>query len=334
MSALSFSQLLPHVRQGYNHKNNRQSRVISRPGLFRYRLSSLLRSKHSAVVPARRRLVNCNARQRTVTGIEVSPEVSHGVLSLETSAEDLDASLIALKLTDDCVATADGIKILEKVNSSVFESPTTSTEKGLVLGLDTEDARASSSAELQLGHLACERLVACARCKLWWMTPSWGTAAKDIPPETQFLLLELAEGGPYAVLMTLLDQGKWRATLIPPKEGSDDQALGIRMDSGDGVVRTSRFTTALYALAGHDPYLLVEEGMRVAASLSGTAQPLSTKQLPPSIDVFGWCTWDAFYSAVSAADVVQGVKALHEAGVPPKFVIIDDGWQCTALDPQ
>ena len=64
-------------------------------------------------------------------------------------------------------------------------------------------------------QLNCNRLLACARCKLWWMTPSWGTKAGDLPPETQFVLVELAKGGPYAVLLPLIDQDTYRATLRP-----------------------------------------------------------------------------------------------------------------------
>ncbi len=32
----------------------------------------------------------------------------------------------------------------------------------------------------------------------------------------------------------------------------------------------------------------------------GGARPLREKQLPEMLDTFGWCTWDAFYSNVSA----------------------------------
>jgi len=49
------------------------------------------------------------------------------------------------------------------------------------------------------------------------MTPEWGSQASEIPPETQFLLLELAEGGPYAILLPLIDNNTFRATLRPHK---------------------------------------------------------------------------------------------------------------------
>ena len=34
------------------------------------------------------------------------------------------------------------------------------------------------------------------------------------------------------------------------------------------------------------------------------------------------------------ADLALGVEALKEAGVPPKLLIIDDGWQLTRADGQ
>ena len=65
-------------------------------------------------------------------------------------------------------------------------------------------------------QLQCNRFLAAARCKLWWMTPEWGSRASDLTPETQFLLLELKEGGPYAILLPLIDRDTFRGTLRPP----------------------------------------------------------------------------------------------------------------------
>lgn len=66
-------------------------------------------------------------------------------------------------------------------------------------------------------QLKSKRYLACARCKLWWMTPEWGRTAADLPPETQFLLVEVEEGGPYAVLLPLIDTNTFRGTLRPPR---------------------------------------------------------------------------------------------------------------------
>jgi hypothetical protein len=90
-------------------------------------------------------------------------------------------------------------------------------------------------------------------------------------------------------------------------------------------------TGVLLLLAGTDPYYLVDAGVAAAAALSGGAKPRAHKRLPPSLDAFGWCTWDAFYSTVSARGLAEGLSSLHSGGVFPKLLIIDDGWQVGAL---
>ncbi len=72
--------------------------------------------------------------------------------------------------------------------------------------------------------------------------------------------------------------------------------------------------------------------MAAAAALSGGAKPRAHKRMPPSLDAFGWCTWDAFYSTVSARGLAEGLASLHSGGVYPRLLIIDDGWQLTDVD--
>jgi hypothetical protein len=44
------------------------------------------------------------------------------------------------------------------------------------------------------------------------------------------------------------------------------------------------------------------------------------------------CTWDAFYSTVSARGLVEGLGSLHAGGIVPRLLIIDDGWQVSLLE--
>lgn len=81
-----------------------------------------------------------------------------------------------------------------------------------------------------------------------------------------------------------------------------------------------------------DPYELINKAVTSSARLSGTSKKLSDKTIPKSLDYFGWCSWDAFYSAVSPKGLFMGVQSLQEGLTPPKFIIIDDGWQQTDLD--
>ena len=40
----------------------------------------------------------------------------------------------------------------------------------------------------------------------------------------------------------------------------------------------------------------------------------------------------SFYSAVSASGLSEAVQSLSSGGTPPRWVVIDDGWQCTEVD--
>ncbi|KAL4431159.1 hypothetical protein ABPG75_006415 [Micractinium tetrahymenae] len=104
------------------------------------------------------------------------------------------------------------------------------------------------------------------------------------------------------------------------------------MESGDDTVATDYFQDAVLIAAGREPYALIEVAVTTAAALSGGARPLREKRLPPNLDVFGWCSWDSFYSAVSATGLSDAVQSLSSGGTPPRWVVIDDGWQCTEVD--
>ena len=159
------------------------------------------------------------------------------------------------------------------------------------------------------------------------MGPKVGKNAKDIPFDTQFLLIEIKEDKEYALMLPLVDNG-FRASL----HCSDDASIEIvcAAESGDAAV-TSKGMMALYVAIGDDPFDLVKQGFSNVAVALDTFKTLDMKEIPPSVDDFGWCTWDAFYSQVTPDGVLKGVRALREAGVPPRTLILDDGWQ--TVDP-
>lgn len=245
-------------------------------------------------------------------------------------------NLKTLTYADGKVCTANGLPILEGVTSQAWVSNGSDAEH-LVLGVKSPGG-AVSLADFELGILRCNRWLACARNKMWWMTPEWGVSGRELPPETQFLLLELADGS-YAILLPLIDNDTFRGTIRPPRNSADNGSSGngsdtmyLRMESGDEAVLGERWPHALLLACGDDPFALIEAAVPEAARYSGTAKPLREKRLPPSIDKFAWCSWDAFYSSVSAQGLMEGVRSLSAGGAPPKMVIIDDGWQSTDLD--
>eukprot|EP00803_Ostreobium_quekettii_P005322 evm.model.scf_2114.1 EVM.evm.TU.scf_2114.1 scf_2114:2316-14243(+) len=241
---------------------------------------------------------------------------------------------IPVSLKDGRIATDLGLCLVDDVNSAAFVNERESQDGALVLGFEAQNG-ATSWEDFVVGQMHFERFLASARCKMWWMTPEWGTRTYQLPPETQFMLVEVQEGGPYAMFVPLLDSTTFRATLRPPRcrHFGHERDLTVRVESGDETVKGSSWQNALYVAASWNPFELVDKAVTAAASISGTAKPRQKKELPSCLDVFGWCTWDAFYSTVSAKGVAEGLSSLNEGGTPPKTLIIDDGWQLTAPDP-
>ncbi|OQU90786.1 hypothetical protein SORBI_3001G044800 [Sorghum bicolor] len=83
----------------------------------------------------------------------------------------------------------------------------------------------------------------------------------------------------------------------------------------------------VYVHAGTNPFDTITQAVKVVERHLQTFHHREKKKLPSFVDWFGWCTWDAFYTDVTAEGVKQGLKSLAEGGTPPRFLIIDDGWQ-------
>src|SRR5579883_307316 len=163
------------------------------------------------------------------------------------------------------------------------------------------------------------RFSACHRYEPFWMRAAAGTAAAEVPVETQFLIWERADGS-CAVLVPLID-GAFAATLQGGENG-----LELVAESNDpGVVTNS--VLGLYIAAGPDPYSLVEESAKSVMARLGTGRLRVEKMLPAFADHFGWCTWDAFYQEVDQEKLRWGLESFAEGGVKPRLLILDDGWQ-------
>lgn len=81
------------------------------------------------------------------------------------------------------------------------------------------------------------------------------------------------------------------------------------------------------AIIGHKVPSLCCFTAVLGAALAGGAKPRWEKQLPEIANYLGWCTWDAFYHDVSAQGIANGLQSFKQAGVQPRWIIIDDGWQ-------
>ncbi|PUZ52033.1 hypothetical protein GQ55_6G238200 [Panicum hallii var. hallii] len=177
------------------------------------------------------------------------------------------------------------------------------------------------------------------RFKMWWMTQRMGSSGRDIPFETQFLVVEGTNGAQFAgdsteqpvvytVFLPILE-GSFRAVL----QGNADDELEICLESGDPDVESFEGTHLVFVGAGSDPFEVITNSVKAVERHLQTFSHREKKKMPDILNWFGWCTWDAFYTNVSAEGVKEGLQSFQNGGVSPKFVIIDDGWQSVGMDP-
>jgi raffinose synthase len=167
---------------------------------------------------------------------------------------------------------------------------------------------------------ALARFTACHRYEPFWMKPTAGTAARQVPPLTQSLLVELADGR-CALLVPLID-----APFYASLEGDAEDRLLLVAESDDTTAQ-ARGLLGLFVAVGDDPYELVRRGARSVVARLKSCRLRVDKPLPAFIDRFGWCTWDAFYHEVSDEKVRLGLESFKAGGVQPRLLILDDGWQ-------
>lgn len=231
------------------------------------------------------------------------------------------------------VLRINGRETLTGVPDHVVVSPS-KTDDSAFLGAVSETE--GSRHVFKLGVLRDHRLLCLFRFKIWWMIPRMGNSASDIPIETQMLLLEAREdigvdkgphkapNGPtfYILFLPVLD-GPFRSSL----QGNSSDELEFCIESGDPAVEASQFQEAVLINYGNNPFDLMKESMKILEKHKGNFSVREYKQKPAMLDWFGWCTWDAFYFDVNPQGIEDGLKSFSKGGIPPRFLIIDDGWQ-------
>ncbi|GLT79529.1 hypothetical protein SLA2020_510140 [Shorea laevis] len=190
-----------------------------------------------------------------------------------------------------------------------------------------------------VGKLEGLRFMCVFRFKMWWMTQRMGNCGQDIPFETQFLIVEARDGSHfdegseqqsslYAVFLPLLE-GNFRAVL----QGNERNEIEICLESGDPAVDKFEGNHLVFVAAGPDPFDVITNAVKTVEKHLQTFSHRERKKMPDMLNWFGWCTWDAFYTDVTSESVKEGLESLEKGGIRPKFVIIDDGWQSVAMDP-
>ncbi|XP_068642048.1 probable galactinol--sucrose galactosyltransferase 2 [Aristolochia californica] len=242
--------------------------------------------------------------------------------------------LCTAPILKDGILRINGKEALTGVPENV--TVTTSVNGSAFLGAIATEK--TSRGVFKLGVLEEQRFFCLYRFKIWWMVPRMGKSGSEVPTESQLLILEAVEKLPvdgltqdvsnkspfYILFLPLLDGG-FRSSL----QGNSSNELEFCTESGDPAVVASEFPEAVFISCGDNPFELVKKSMKLLVEHKGTFRHIENKEMPGMLDWFGWCTWDAFYHDVSPQGISDGLTSLNAGGTPPKFLIIDDGWQDT-----
>ncbi|KAM1072602.1 hypothetical protein FF1_017843 [Malus domestica] len=159
-----------------------------------------------------------------------------------------------------------------------------------------------------LGRSSDRDFLSIFRFKTWWSTMWVGNSGSNLQKETQWVLFDVPEIKSYLIIIPIID-GSFRSALQPGNDGH----VVICAESGSTQMKASNFDAIAY---GHfNTFKLLEE-----------------KSVPNLVEKFDWCTWDAFYLTVEPAGIWHGINEFTEAGVSPRFLIVDDGWQSISFD--
>lgn len=178
-----------------------------------------------------------------------------------------------------------------------------------------------------LGKFKDRNFLSIFRFKTWWSTQWVGKNGSDLQKETHWVMLEVPEIKSYVVIIPIME-GSFRSCLVPGHDGE----VRIFAESGSKDFKSSSFNSIAYVHVSDNPFNLMKEAYAAIRVHMNTFRLLEEKSLPGLVDKFGWCTWDAFYLTVEPAGIWHGLKDFKDAGVSPRFLIIDDGWQSINID--
>lgn len=163
------------------------------------------------------------------------------------------------------------------------------------------------------------RFTSLHRFSPFWTRPAVGRCEREVRHETLWLLAQTSASC-YVLLVPLLGE-RTRCALRAEQED-----LMVVAETGDPALACES-GPVLFVATGSDPYALQASAARAVSAHVGTGRLRADKPLPDHLEGLGWCTWDAFYKDVTPDKVLQGLQSLAQAGTPPRWMILDDGWQ-------
>jgi len=157
--------------------------------------------------------------------------------------------------------------------------------------------------------------------------PFWVETLNQIPQKSYFILIRQKQG--YTVYFCLSHQD-----ISVSLEGTNEGMM-LQLVTGTSP-DAAKIRPVLLCLTGDDLYETIQQAMKLSLSLTGGMGKLLQEKLAPPLwlDSLGWESGIALGAAVSHQTIIESVKSLVDAGYPPGFVLIDEGWQNLEINPK
>lgn len=187
-------------------------------------------------------------------------------------------------------------------------------------GSANEPLDSEFGAEVVFSLPEAQGMTALVRVSEYWCEPVFVKEWKDIPDETQLLIVSYSDGT-FTVVLPVVSQ-QYKCVLYGNTEGIHAK-LFTWMD-GICECRCLAFTAAERIT---DPFDAVRRCFLLAAKAIGRRLlPREERVYPELFEYLGWCSWDALQIRVSEAGLLEKCREFNKKQIPVRWAIIDDMW--------
>ena len=166
----------------------------------------------------------------------------------------------------------------------------------------------------------CIRYMADYRFSEWWCEPYFGTTFKNLPDDTQYLVIERTDGL-YEVFVPVVND-EYKCIF----EGKNEYEFTAKIFSWYDKLYRCEGLAFVHAV-GANPLALTEKCVETALNiLNNGVRMRKQRRYPKVFERLGWCSWDAMQIRVSQEGLLKKCEELKNKNIPVKWAIIDDMW--------
>lgn len=154
----------------------------------------------------------------------------------------------------------------------------------------------------------------------FWCSPFFASDLKNIPEQTQMLLMH-TKLDTYKCILPVCDN-----TFKTVLRGSENGLEAVLYSNCDGT-KACKHQLSLIISEGNDPHALVRACTELAAKLLDNGLVMrEARKMPEMLEYLGWCSWDALQYHICHDGLLKKAAEFKEKHVPIRFAILDDMW--------